>query len=404
MGAAGGAAAGGAGAGSQDWGEAPVWAAFDTVADCALERVENRTKVRAFQWESCGVGCQSAAFRADWTLSADNFVEYGRVATTPTANVVALVEWVGSWLVVMFTTPDGWLLDGYRVAFAPGPPVYCKPLIPNTSGVRYGFAVRSGPLNALKTGGVLAPHDESTPPTLFSVVPTPAGTGPQNWNAFGPDRWIWQYYPDKLVSVSTADGSGFATLGQYQAAGPILGIDGPVWTGDHFLFEQVNLVNASTVQGILARSDGLAPSETFLAAADGSYYGQPDYAHTHLAWFHGTGQTDVNKFQTVELWSSPYSADPAALAPHKVTDWPVGNMPTETNGGYGWLITAAPDPALAFTKLAAFDLATDARHDFPLPDGRRIFRPMGVTPGHAWVMATHPNGAPMDWLGRFALP
>ncbi|MBI4951437.1 MAG: hypothetical protein HY908_05355 [Myxococcales bacterium] len=404
-GTAGGGAAtggnGGAGAGSQDWGEAPVWVAFETVVDCALERIENRKQVRAFQWENCGPGCESAVLREGWNLSADNMVEYGVVASTPAATVVSLVEWVGSWLVVLFTTPEGWVLDGYRVLFGPGTGYYCKPLIPNTNGERYGFVVRSGPLNALKTGGVLAPLDESAPPTTFNVVPTPAGTGPQIWNAFGPDRWIWYYNPDKLVSVSTLDGSAFVMLGQYQAAGPILGINGPVWTGDHFLFEQVNLVNPSTVQGVLGRSDGVAPAETFLAAGDGSYYGRPEYAHTHLAWFHGTGQTDVNQFQTVELWSSPYSADAAALVPHKVVDWPVGHIPTDTKGGYGWLVTGAAE--LAWAKLATFNLATDERRDFAFPIGRTLFQTMGVTPGFAWAMAGTPNVTPMDWLGRFAL-
>ncbi|MBI4953802.1 MAG: hypothetical protein HY908_17385 [Myxococcales bacterium] len=388
--------------GPPDPGDEPSWAPFATLVDCPIERVANAKQVRAFHWESCGPGCESAVFRPGWEVVGDNAVHGGTVVSAAGNVVVALNRaHLDKYYEVLFTTGDGWLIDAYRVE--PVSPGACLVHTENTDGVRYGFVVDSGPLGHRKLATVLAPLDGSAAPMTYSYDPAPFGYGP-NPSAFGSTRWVWYYYSDRLDSVSTLDGSGLVTLGQYSDLGPILAIYGPKWTGDQFLFGQVNLVDPVTVQGVLARSDGVAPSSTYLAPVDGSFYGAPDFAHSHLAFFRGIGQLDVNEFQAVELWASPYSADPAALAPYKVADWPWSAMPPETASGYGWFTAPLPDPpALTLNTLAAYDLASKARIDFQVPGGLRLYHDLGVSPGFVWYLAGPQTGG-MSYFGRFALP
>jgi hypothetical protein len=46
--------------------------------------------------------------------------------------------------------------------------------------------------------------------------------------------------------------------------------------------------------------------------------GIPIYANSHMAWFRAYGYKELNLYEHTELWSSPFSEDPAKIQPVKV--------------------------------------------------------------------------------------
>ena len=281
----GGGAGGEAGAGgAPSFGEAPVWAVLpEPIATCAVEQLQNPSAVRAFYWETCGAGCRSAVFRPGWPLTD---VAHGATFETAQGVFVGMTlsldppeaRWMG-----IVAREDGFVAQAFRTAARTLGD--CQILLPSTAAGRYAFAMLStAGQNHLGAG--FGPLDGSAPTFVRDFTPAPVGIGPQIYSVFGPERWLWYYYVDKLLSVSSLDGSDLTVIAQSQSGGPILAVDGPKWTGDQILFEQVNTVG-NTVQGVIARSDGVSPTETYLAPSDDSYFGQPEYAHSRLGWVRG---------------------------------------------------------------------------------------------------------------------
>ena len=403
--ATGGGGAGGTG-GAPDLGEEPIWAALpDPIATCTVEQLQNPSAVRAFYWKSCGQGCREAVFRPGWPIEA---IAHGTTSESTHGVFVNLTLSIAApearWVAII-AREDGFVAQAFRTLAGTGSD--CHVALPNTDGIQYGFLAESL-AGQNHVGAGFGPLDGSVPTFVRDYVPAPTGIGPQIWSVFGPERWVWTYYPDKLLSVSSVDGSGPAVLAQYQTGGPIVQVDGPKWTGDQFLFEQVNVVG-NTVQGVIARSDGLSPSETYLAPSDDSYFGQPEYAHSRLGWFRGYGQLDVNQFTSVEIWASPYSPDPASLTPYKVADWPRQFMPVDTVGGHGWLVTSG----LEVGRIWAIDLETSEWLTLLLPgapadpmgNGMGLYRLMGRTVGEVWALGRpYPVVSGTSLMARLELP
>jgi hypothetical protein len=376
---------------------------LDPIMGCQHDRLANPGEVRAFHWQPCAdVADCSEMIPNDSVLGelgVTSSFDSGEVRDTDRGVVFGLTVWLDSYRVVVFTDEDGWVIDGYRAHVPAG----CRLGLPGIGAQRYGVVLTQGEFGTHRIGGVLNALDQTESPTPFEVTPTPPGIGPQIWNAMGDERWVWEFYIDRLVSVSSIDGSGYYTIGQWEAEGPILDINFPTGPGDVFYFEVARLVPPNGVQGIIAQSDGLEPPIPYITPQDGSYFGRPAYAHSHIAWLRGTGQTDVNEFATVELWASAYRANPAELQPYKVDDLPGAAMDW-LHGGHGYVTMASQRDAPLYSETAVWRLSDNTRFLFPFPGGEPLTRYLGVTPEHAWVLGGGGGNLVPERIVRFTLP
>ena len=392
---------GAAGAGAE-----PMWEALSGgIVSCTVERIVNPTEVRAFHLEPCAEqpNCEKAAL-SDWlgNLGTTSYFTTGEAHDTDVGVMLAFNVYMAPDYVVVFARDDGWVVDAYRVHENP-PEGHCMAGIPVMSASRYGFDVDQGnEFTMLRLGGVLSALDQSEPPTFYEVTPVPYGVGPQIWSSMGSQRLVWQFYAPRLLSVSSIDGSGLYTMAESSDNGPILEVNYPTGPGDVFYFEVVYLVPPSTVQGVVAQSNGLEPASPYLTPPDGSYYGRPAFAHSHIGWMRGTGQTDANTFASVELWASPYSPNPADLVPAKIDDYPSTHM-TWLHGGYGYLAAPSAADAPAYSETAVWRLSDGVKLIFPFPGGRKIDRIVGITPAHVWIVGKQQSGNFADMIVRFAL-
>jgi hypothetical protein len=400
--------AAGAGGGGQDAGggfggagTTPVWEPLaQSIVGCTLERITNAPEVRLFHLEPCSdqPSCQALVMSPIFgNLGHTAIFEAGWVQEADTGTVFSINLRVAPDYLVLFARPDGWLIDGYKILGAGG----CYGGMPGSNRTRYGFEVDQGTLPH-RLGGLLNALDQSAAPVTFETVPTPTGIGPQIWQAWGDDRWVWEFYPDRLDTISVQDGSGLYTMAASASGGPILAVNFPTTPGPVFYFEQVNLVPPNSVQGIIAQSDGLQPSAPYLVPSDGSYYGHPAYAHSHIGWLRGIGQTDVNQFAEIEVWASPYSANPANLSPQKVDDYPGQAMP-ELWGGHGYLAAVSAADAPTYNETAVWHLSDATKRIFQYPGGRKVNRYLGITEGYVWVVGRDLSVDYADMIVRFVL-
>lgn len=114
----------------------------------------------------------------------------------------------------------------------------------------------------------------------------------------------------------------------------------PVTAPDRIVF--------STFSGparILATDGVSAPYD--LVAEPAADLAGPGFTGTHLVWQRGVGTFGSSGWQTVELWASPYSADPANIVPTKLTTLPWHFVSTELRAAHGRVSIMDLDSAAA---------------------------------------------------------
>lgn len=85
---------------------------------------------------------------------------------------------------------------------------------------------------------------------------------------------------------------------------------------------------------------------------------------TDLVWYQGYGRRDVNDFDRVEVWTSPFATTPDALAPRRMTVALLRRSGSlDARMGYGRFAHREGD------VIAVYDLADGARHEIGPPEG-----------------------------------
>jgi hypothetical protein len=376
----------------------PIWKPLASAPlGCTVNRMVNATQVRAFTWQPCAgvAGCEQTVPAAG--LAGASLL-HGVVEEEPGQTRVVFSANDAVSYSVYFATQDGWLLDAYQVPSAPAP--NCLLYAGAAWGSRYGVLMWAGPDVPGTNGGLLHTFGDPADPVPFQVT-APLGYGPSVGNVpMGATRWAWLITGSAVVSVSNADGGGFALVGaayEPDAATRILGMDNLTTNGSRFLFDEILQTADGGVTGILATSDGVSPPVPYLVPTDGSFYVFPVYAGAYVAWFRGIGYTgQPNGYQAIEVWASPYSADPAGLAPFKVDDFGAPAL----NVSIGAAGRAAA--ALTNTTTAVWDLATKQRTIYTMPSALKLVTYLGLTSQYLWVMAGPGNNTVSTYV-RFAL-
>ena len=136
-------------------------------------------------------------------------------------------------------------------------------------------------------------------------------------------------------------------------------------------------------------TDGISPPSPYLDPPSDSWYGLPIFAHSHIAWMRGVNPTQINLFERVELWASPYTADPAQLKPQKVSDWP--DKYFNINGWAGAfgtiaVVTTAADGTSLEDTIWNLDSMTTYKYAIPPAQPHDDLRcSPGVTHTHSYV-------------------
>lgn len=381
-------------------GKAPSWAPLaKSPAGCPVERITNPSEVRAFTWRSCDdeSGCEELSLSEPFAgakLYPNSAVNEERGETRV---MLSLAD--GAARYALFAYESGRLFDAYRISGAAAGS--CAIGSGAAWGARHGVVVLSSGADPDNTrvGGILGSIG-SEPPAVFDVTPAPLGYGPAE-HPMGANRWMWRYSPDKLLSLSTLDGSGITTIAA-ASGGDILALERPVTTGPSFLFGEVLRSDDGAVRGIIASSDGVAPPRPYLVPPDDSFYGFPVFAGSHVAWFRGVDFVAPNKYRAVEVWASPYSEDPALLAPYKVDDFAATGM-TDIAGGHGRIAVPSLADAPAYGETHIWDLKAKTRRSVVLPRGRRHNRYLGLTSRHVWITGAPQGANRPDIAVRFAV-
>lgn len=397
--------AAGAGGAGVDAGADPIWQFYpEQVGGCNVERLENPADVRLFEWASCdGVSdCQRMVFlppfedvsSQPWTTAVD----------TPDGTKIALSlnESATNYTYVLFANSDGRLFDGFRQFIGNGSDS-CGITQGMLSTSRYGFmALHEITQAQFRWAGLLASLETHEGAVFEPTWPL----GDPHESALGAKRLFFHFGAGNLVSLAAADGSDpevFAPFDfqsmQFQehlSAAP-----------DRVLWTRSEVVNGSVTWKIMA-SDGLVSPVPYLVPADGSFYDSAAYSGSYVAWLRGVNQTDINVFDTIELWASPWSADPAGLVPKKVADVPFKNMPglwSYVAGHDRYAVNSVQD-APVYGETYVYDLGTGSHQAYTLPDGQGVAYYAGLTAHGLWVVGRPPPPShdPPSLIVKFALP
>jgi hypothetical protein len=380
-----------------EWGALPVWEGFPgSAVGCTYERLTNAAQIRFFKWEACSwtEGCEQALFNPVVLGQDANFIRTSVVVDDGTTVRVGLTMWTKH-NVAIIAGDDGMGLDAFRDTSGD---FDCR--LAATSVWQDQFAIHLQDHDAKHFGGIVGTVGQmAASPVVFTIPEPPPVGGPQQF-VLGNDRWLWWWTPvDRLSTVSSKDGSDFQMFAK--AVGSIMGYSDSATTGPLFLAQEYELNEAgSHVQGKIAYSDGVSPMKPYLVPPDpNDDYGYPAFANSHVGFMKGIGQKDVNLYDSVEIWATPYSADPSQLKPELVAGYPFTNMHPMV-GGWGRLGTATsmPDGSVG---VGIWSIAQKSAKAYTVPNDHTAWVRLGLTHTHLWMGAQKPAAGVDAYLMRF---
>ncbi len=406
----GGSAVGGGGpppdaAADAEAGEVPTWTKLGAdIAGCAIERLTNKPgAVRAFAWTPCsGQPCDQTALAPG--VHGEIFHAVAAADGGSVKLALNISDGVSSF--ELYTDPTGAVVDGYRVLqnqFGK-PDDACLLAHPSVRNGVYGFfLVHIQGESKSRLGGLLRSYSGGDPVLTFDIeYPGPTGV---DESTLGDTRWAWQDYPPRLRSVATAGSPDAVVFAPFDAK-LMVSQRGLTTSGSVFFFQRTAIAGG-TVQYTVFFSDGVVAPQPFLSTPQGTHDGMPVFADSHFAWFRGVGFKDLNKFQTVEIWASPFAAEPAKIVPQKLGEHSLQAFPDGGRrgvwGGFGRLAVlgqgASPDD---FSRTDLWNLKTGSRSVLTLPGGLNALGYAGLTSTEIYILGG-PDNASMA-LFRYALP
>ena len=333
-----GAAGGGAGGGGAPSYAAPKWVAMDLgfPACTKLERLENGNAAPpAFSWGPCALGidgCQQMTFSST----------YPTVGTRVVGGPGAYDDGTNKWIMIDVGSADltpprhlfvanldtGVIAQGFRMGTAA---TSCRPFSGAVGAGRLAipFTDDNAPTPDMMDVAILVGKLDGS---SWAVSPvTKISGGPIVSLANGRVGLNWA----GGVVVTTIDwdtAQGSAVIAGKSAYGELTDLDG---TPGGFVNGAI-----TNPHWRLLQSDGLA-KETQLLADPSADLMEPRYTGTHLVWVKGTNYQPDGSWAKTEIWASPYSWDPAGLAPQYVAVWPFGRTVGNSRAAFGRLMQTA---------------------------------------------------------------
>lgn len=348
----------------------PIWVPVPEVVSCSLVRLANPESFHAWSWRACDgiAGCEQAEidgclFGAEPPLWAVGVVDDG--SRTVVAVESASPSWSRTSLIV---DESGQVLVAYRAED------YCAAEGPWLGLHR--FAMKFTPFTNDPTSyGVLDSLDAPDPQPFAlpeSFYPPERGLGDV--------RWIWGDEPNSVSAFDASDPVQFAEAasqfwGQY------------VSIGDRFLVAHGPGPATGAWQVVIDETDGLTTPTPFITPDGDRSDWSPVFAESHIGWLRD-GPTGG-----VEVWSSPFTTDPAKLVPQKLGDSIVKRDTSRLAQGAWGNLAIVVRPAGSTDAyddhndtLEIWNLATGAvdRRAFPL----FIEYLLGVSSKYVWLEAT----------------
>ncbi|MBK7585059.1 MAG: hypothetical protein IPI67_33325 [Myxococcales bacterium] len=391
-----GASGGSAGDGGIDWGADPKWEPTGQMAaGCTIEQLKNADEVKAFVWKPCAwaANCEEATFNpklvgADPGFSA-NVHDDGMITRIALAFTFSKI-------VTVVSDSKGSVLTALRGAEGPEKCVFAAASL---WGNRFAVVVTQ--LGLSSYGGILGESGAASE-SVFTLVSPPPGS-PQRY-PLAEKRWLWWWAPaSRFSTVSAVDGSDF-TIFAKEGSGQTALLSGPTSAGSIFLFDEFVLLDGGDAQRRVSWSDGKLPPAAYLTPpVPADDLGFAAFADTHVGVMRGINRKDINKYDTVEVWASPFSADPAQLKPELVAKLGFTSTP-ELAGGHGVLAALTSIEANGEYGFTAWNVMSKQTRGLKLPAERVYKTHLGISREHVYLDAAKPNAGPSAYLVRYPVP
>lgn len=365
-----------------------AWQAAGSLLGCTLERLTEPSTIRVFEWEPCETtpGCERARFspkvlregESNTTgtriqAGADLMSDDGKV-TRVTLQVDKYWGTDGIWFSTLWIADgDGQALDAFR---------------PTDMKCRF----HSGGLWGARFGMNLSAEDQP-PFWLLHEVGSPEDPvlSELNWwvrfpSAMGTTRWAYGLGLRMASDSNTTAGDEhvFAHFNHYENQFAQGNLGGLTSAGDTFLYERQDFQPFVDPIEIYS-SNGIEEGTPYLSPPNGSDYLSPVFAHTHVVWLRGLNHEPVSDaYEAIEIWASPFSTDANLLQPQKLGDTDMIHR-TTVAGGWGRF-------AMAFvtgeelTGVEVWNVKTGLRTQFPTGTDGRLWKLLGLTQTHLWVL------------------
>lgn len=371
------------------------WRSISTsVAGCAIERLNLEERPRLFTWQDCpqGQACQVARLEGPF-VSVTAFLGSTTLASAGSDEraLIAMVD-PSSFLVVV-TNDEGLALDGYRAPY--DPEHRCLMATASIFGDRWGALVSHQEAGARRLGGLLGTLGGEL--QTFTVDPLPTGMGPAPV-ILGEQRWMMRWWSPRLYSVDARRGDDLVEVSPFDATSTIE--QGPLATDGQTFFVQRISTGAPMASRIDA-SDGRSPPTPFVEPGPGAFDGVPAFTGSHVTWFRGRDASSVNRFQSVEVWATPWTPGQQMLPePFRVAVFPGQHMPTDVAAGHGYL--AAPIDTQG-RQVVVYDVGKTSERVIALPGNLRAWHHAGLSKDALWTVAASGPGNRGDLLVRLPL-
>jgi hypothetical protein len=399
--------------GSDAAGAPPIWQPIPNLpAPCGLDLLANPQQVGSpFEWGPCASGipeCEALSPAAPFRPAKDGGIYgYPRVHDDGTDVWIAYAtdgtdtgkDYVAYGVVAHI---DGRVVAAFRASVPKAPP-WCYVAGPALSAGRFAMMGKSirlpldgGDVEEGSQFPLLGPLTVAASPAVGQVLETVSVQTMTLGGSVGSRLGVVWVPGDMLASFDHLSGQDYKVIApiDLDAGG---GWGTPIPFPDRFLVDFFSF-SAATAWRIMA-TDGLTYPVQYYAEPDASSVGGVQNLDGQVAWARGIGVIQFNEYTRMELWASPYSADPAKLQPKKVADMPFRGYSGMTRGGWGHY-ARAPD----------LDEPTSV-HVWSVPDGehRALAVPksifvrdiVGLSREHIWLPAKPSNKPSLDqWIYR----
>lgn len=400
-----GSSSGGTSGGDAGTYEAPVWGSIGDVGPCKVQRIINPEKVQPpFSWTSCGPGCEDGELQT-WGLLTRTWMAASSVRGTGgharvAIQLTAATGGIDGPDLALLVDRDGKLLQAVRTDISGEG--FC--LVGSVSTRRDLFGV---------TMARLTPDATMIDDVFVALLPvegdedirvSSVGLAPQLPQAMtlGDDVAVWHMGVSDAISAVDIPELGKARQVVPKAAAPVASRSLGSGCGSIFLLEETAQVGNEILPRVTYTDAKSSSAEVYLSEP-GVGYGSIECADSHVAFLRGTGPQDrVGLFAHVEIWASPFAADPTALKPALVdtlTSNVVVNGGGIVGGGYGrYGFRESP------SSLRVWDLKAGEKWAWTSSNGLDFGAVMGLTETDLW-MGTRPERGGRDvGVRRYSLP